>query len=92
SDESVTSTKLGTINTKDDSTTIQPDTNGSASVSCDSGHKAVSGGFETPPINQGDGPALLTTTAKKDGEGWEASATNLGNQPGELKVYVHCLG
>ena len=93
SDESVKSGKLGRTNTRTETTTIAPQTSVTVSVSCESGEKVVSGGWEGTPINLvGDDVGVLPTTDKKDNEGWTATAFNLSNaQNAELKVYAYCL-
>ena len=59
SDEAVKADELGEINTRTDDTTVQPDTQGTASVSCNSGEKVVSGGWEGPPFDQAANTAAL---------------------------------
>jgi hypothetical protein len=92
SDESVKSDELGEINTRTENTTIAPQTSGSVSVSCESGEKVVSGGFEGTTINLNAGVGVFPTTDKKDNDGWKATGYNLsGAQNAELEVYAYCL-
>jgi hypothetical protein len=91
SDGAVKSSQLGGTVTMLESTTVQPMTTASVSVSCDPGDRILLGGYEAPPVVQPNSSALLPISSNKDGEGWKVSAYNIGNQPGELKVFAHCL-
>ena len=91
SDESVKSDELGEISTRTSNTTIAANATGTASVSCESGEKVVSGGWEGPPTNVNTGPVLISSSDKKNNEGWTTSATNFGDAPGQLTVYAYCL-
>ena len=91
-DESVKSDELGEINTRSDDTTIAPQTNGTASVSCDNGEKVVSGGWEGPPFDQNNNTGVIIYEDQRSNDGWTASAFNFSSQvPAQLTVYAYCL-
>ncbi len=90
-DESVKSDELGEITTRSDDTTIAPDGQGTASVSCQNGEKVVSGGWEAPPFVNG-ATGVIVYEDQKDNEGWKASGAEVfGNAPAQLTVYAYCL-
>jgi hypothetical protein len=86
----VTSSKLGTINTRTTTITVPDGAYGDATAVCQAGERVLSGGVRV------DNPALATFTpiveSHKEGDGWYARVQN-GGGTGAHTVHVeaYCL-
>jgi hypothetical protein len=82
------------VKTADASTTMPAfDESATATATCPRGTKAISGGFDNPDFgfNEFVGPGIFPTASQKSGKrSWTVSATNLGNDSGELNASVNC--
>jgi hypothetical protein len=88
--DAVTAPKLGAINTRTTTITIPDGAYGEATVQCQSGERAISGGVRV------DNPVLATFTpvveSHKEGEGWFARVQNgSGTGAHTAHVEVYCL-
>ena len=79
---------------KTKSQTVDVDSNESetATPKCKRGTRAISGGFETDPVQAGGMTAwVLPYESRKRGRrSWEATGANAGSLEGELTAYVYC--
>jgi hypothetical protein len=80
----VTSAKLGTINTRTQTQSINSNQFGEATANCQAGEKALSGGAR-------GGQFLFLNESHKQAEGWRARAFNFGGNAETLTVEVYCL-
>jgi hypothetical protein len=82
------------VKTADASTTMAAfDESATATATCPRGTKAISGGFDNPDFafNEFVGPGIFPTASQKLGKRrWTVSATNVGNDSGELNASVNC--
>ena len=69
---------------------------GTATATCPSGYRAVSGGFDSPGFDLNGGGHVLTLTSIRLGDNaWQVSGVNPdfggGVSPGQLVAYAYCL-
>ena len=69
---------------------------GTATATCPSGYRAVSGGFDSPGFDLNGGGNVLTLTSMRLGDNaWQVSGVNPdfggGLSPGQLVAYAYCL-
>jgi hypothetical protein len=69
---------------------------GTATATCPSGYRAVSGGFDSPGFDlNGGGHVLALTSIRLGDNAWQVSGVNPdfggGVSPGQLVAYVYCL-
>jgi hypothetical protein len=84
----VTSSKLGTINTRSVDVTLGPDAFGEGTANCLTGEKLISGGVQVNNQNIDEFTSILESY--KDGEGWYARFFNdVGTRT--FTVYAYCL-
>jgi hypothetical protein len=82
----------GALKTEKASITIATGDDGSATVTCDRGTKAVAGGFDGPGFDPTfDGPYLVTFKSMRVSKReWTAVGSNFGDAVGELVSYAYC--
>jgi hypothetical protein len=91
------------LSSESSSTTIAPQSNGTATAKCGPGSTAVAGGFAAPGLDPtaGTGPAILTYASTRPTDGkWRASGHNFNNPSpapargipgaGPLVAYAYC--
>jgi hypothetical protein len=78
------------LTTKSASTTIALDESGTATAQCESGTKALSGGFDTDPgFDPGEPYINVYASFATGGRKWSATGFNL-EDPGELTSFAYC--
>jgi hypothetical protein len=78
------------------SATVGANEPGTATATCPTGYRAVSGGFDSPNFDVNGGGHVLTLTSMRVGDNaWQVSGVNPdfggGVTPGQLVAYAYCL-
>ena len=89
-------TKLrGKQSTASASTTVPPNEAGTATATCPSGFRAVSGGFDSPGFDLTAGHVLTLTSMRAGDNAWTVTGINpdfgSGVSPGQLSAFAYCL-